>query len=73
MAWFLNHYICPRCKTPWSDEWSATCDDDCPKCGIRHISPTESKTLCDADCDCEESCESIEDHGVMMGQPELLI
>lgn len=36
---FLNHYRCPRCGHEWGDVWSATCDDDCPKCGMRPISP----------------------------------
>ena len=40
---FLNHYDCPRCRTKWEDEWCATCDDDCPACGYRHISPTENE------------------------------
>jgi hypothetical protein len=37
-----NHYACPVCKTEWNDTWSCACDDDCPNCGKRHISPTES-------------------------------
>jgi predicted nucleic acid-binding Zn-ribbon protein len=42
MAWFINYYKCPRCGQQWCDEWSATCDDDCPTCGMRHISPYQS-------------------------------
>jgi len=42
MAWFRNHYTCARCGKEWSDEWSAMCDDDCPRCGARHMSPHES-------------------------------
>jgi hypothetical protein len=45
MAWFRNHYDCDRCGGSWSDEWSCTCDDDCPACGARHMSPTESEDL----------------------------
>ncbi len=45
MAWFLNHYLCYRCDTPWTDEWSCMCDDDCPHCGARHTSPYKSKDL----------------------------
>ena len=41
--WFINHYKCPRCNHEWDDEWSAMCDDDCPECGMRHISPTDSE------------------------------
>lgn len=45
MAWFLNHYKCARCGSDWTDEWSCMCDDDCPHCGARHMSPTESDDL----------------------------
>ena len=42
MPWFINYYRCPQCGETWCDEWSATCDDDCPACGTRHISPYKS-------------------------------
>jgi len=42
MSWFINYYRCPRCGQTWCDEWSAQCDDDCPHCGERHISPHKS-------------------------------
>jgi DNA-directed RNA polymerase subunit RPC12/RpoP len=45
MAWFRNHYRCARCGHEWSDEWSATCDDDCPNCGARHMSPYKSDDI----------------------------
>ena len=45
MAWFLNFYKCARCKRIWTDQWSATCDDDCPHCGARHMSPFDSERL----------------------------
>jgi hypothetical protein len=45
MAWFRNHYACERCEHEWSDEWSSACDDDCPNCGARHMSPYESDNL----------------------------
>ncbi len=45
MAWFRNHYACARCGRTWCDEWSATCDDDCPDCGARHMSPARSDDL----------------------------
>jgi DNA-directed RNA polymerase subunit RPC12/RpoP len=45
MAWFRNHYRCSHCQKTWTDEWSATCDDDCPHCGARHISPDRSDDL----------------------------
>jgi hypothetical protein len=45
MAWFRNHYECPRCGRKWTDEWSCMCDDDCRACGNRHISPHDSDDL----------------------------
>ncbi len=45
MAWFLNIYRCARCKRIWTDEWSCTCDDDCPHCGARHMSPCHSEDV----------------------------
>ncbi len=45
MAWFRNHYRCARCRRPWTDEWSCTCDDDCSHCGARHMSPVASDDL----------------------------
>jgi DNA-directed RNA polymerase subunit RPC12/RpoP len=45
MAWFRNRYLCIECGTSWHDCWSATCGDDCPHCGARHISPCDSDGL----------------------------
>lgn len=45
MAWFLNHYVCEDCKRVWEDEWSCMCDDDCPRCSARHMSPYDSTDL----------------------------
>jgi len=45
MAWFRNHYQCAECGREWSGEWSCTCDDDCPHCGARHMSPHNSDDL----------------------------
>ena len=45
MAWFLNFYRCARCKRIWTDQWSCMCDDDCPHCGARHMSPFDSENL----------------------------
>ena len=42
MPWFRNYYRCARCGHEWTDEWSATCEDDCPECGARHMSPYKS-------------------------------
>src|SRR5690348_6577698 len=44
-AWFMNYYRCYQCKHEWTDEWSATCDDECPKCGARDCSPYHSDDL----------------------------
>ena len=45
MAWFLNLYKCERCKHRWSDEWSCMCDDECPHCGFRDMTPYDSEDL----------------------------
>lgn len=45
MAWYRNHYWCARCGREWTDEWSCMCDDDCPHCGARHMSPADSDDL----------------------------
>ena len=42
---FTNYYRCPSCTHEWSDQWSAQCDDDCPACGKRHISPYFSEDV----------------------------
>jgi DNA-directed RNA polymerase subunit RPC12/RpoP len=45
LAWYRNYYRCARCGGEWPDEWSCMCDDDCPYCGARHMSPCESDDL----------------------------
>ena len=45
MAWFLNVYKCDRCKRRWTDEWSCMCDDECPHCGARDMTPYASEDL----------------------------
>ena len=45
MAWYRNYYECARCGYEWPDEWSCMCDDDCPHCGARHMSPYDSDEL----------------------------
>lgn len=42
---FLNYYACPACDTHWEDRWSSMVDDDCPSCGLRHISPYDSEDI----------------------------
>jgi predicted nucleic acid-binding Zn-ribbon protein len=45
VPWFENHYECDACGCTWTDEWSAMCDDDCPECGARHMSPHASEQI----------------------------
>lgn len=44
---FRNRYVCP-CGEEWSDEWSVTCDDRCPRCSTS-CSPVESEDLPEED------------------------
>jgi DNA-directed RNA polymerase subunit RPC12/RpoP len=39
---FRNFYRCAACGHEWTDIWSSQCDDDCPHCGARHLSPHKS-------------------------------
>jgi hypothetical protein len=45
VAWYRNHYRCARCDHEWQDKWSCMCDDDCPHCGARHMSPYDADDL----------------------------
>src|ERR1700721_1804354 len=45
MALFRNFYRCANCGHEWTDDWSAMCDDDCPHCGARHMSPYKSEDI----------------------------
>ena len=38
-----NFYECPDCWELWEGDWDSQCDDTCPKCGRRDISPYESR------------------------------
>jgi len=49
MAWFLNFYKCDILQAYMTDQWSCMCDDDCPHCGARHMSPYDSEELTTAD------------------------
>jgi hypothetical protein len=43
VALFRNFYVCPRCDATWDDVWDAQCDDECPRCSARDISPDHSE------------------------------
>jgi DNA-directed RNA polymerase subunit RPC12/RpoP len=45
MAFFRNYYRCVECGHEWTDMWSVQCDDDCPRCGARHMSPYKSEDV----------------------------
>jgi hypothetical protein len=45
MAWFLNFYRCDRSRKIWTDQWSCTCDDECPHCGFHDMTPFNSEDL----------------------------
>ena len=45
MAWYRNHYKCYCCEEVWEDNWSCACDDECPRCGARNVSPFDSDDL----------------------------
>lgn len=53
MAWFCNYYECARCGYDWTDEWSCTCEDDCPDCGFRHMTPYNSDDLTEVIEECQ--------------------
>ncbi len=36
-----------RCRRRWIDEWSCMCDDICPHCGARHMTPYRERRLDD--------------------------
>jgi DNA-directed RNA polymerase subunit RPC12/RpoP len=46
---FRNFYRCDHCSGEWVDVWSATCDDDCPHCGPRHMSPFKTEDVEDGE------------------------
>ncbi len=45
MVWLLSRYVCFECEYEWADEWSCGCDDECPACEARDISPIDSEDL----------------------------
>lgn len=45
MSWYNNRYVCPDCNATWDSDWSCGCDDECPECEARNISPVSSDDL----------------------------
>lgn len=45
MAWYNNRYVCPECGAVWDSDWSARCNDECPDCECRDITPVSSDDL----------------------------
>jgi len=41
---YHNYYRCDDCNTEWEDDWSCTCDDECPMCGSFY-SPYKSEDI----------------------------
>ncbi len=35
----VNHYKCDACGHEWTDVWECEVEDDCPHCGLRHMTP----------------------------------
>lgn len=44
---FLSSYICPSCRHHWRTLWDSACDDTCPACGERDVSPYQYVNLDD--------------------------
>jgi hypothetical protein len=44
-CFYTNFYRCERCGHQWQDQWSGTCDDDCPACGGGAHEPFKSIEL----------------------------
>ena len=59
MALFRNFYRCDRCGHEWTDDWSATCDDDCPACGARHMSPYKSEDIAESEAGSDEKAGNL--------------
>lgn len=58
---FRNSYRCARCSHGWQDVWTATCDDDCPSCGARHMGPYKSEDVDGNELDDEEDTDDDKD------------
>jgi rubrerythrin len=40
-----SFYRCPECDYEWDDTWDSACDDECPECGTKNISPYNHEDL----------------------------
>lgn len=49
MALYLNEYTCPSCSHEWEDHWDSGCNDTCPECGLREITPVNSTKVSEGD------------------------
>jgi rubrerythrin len=58
LALFQNFYRCDRCGHEWTDDWSATCDDDCPSCGARHMTPYKSEDIAESEAELDEKADN---------------
>ncbi|MBB4315431.1 hypothetical protein [Roseospira marina] len=45
MTWYVNYYRCPACGHEWDSEWGTMCDEECPECDERAISPCDSEEI----------------------------
>ena len=43
IPFYKNYYKCPFCGYEWDSAWSCMCDDECPECKSRDISPYRSE------------------------------
>lgn len=43
--WVKDWLFCPNCGHKNITQFAAMCDDDCPMCGERHMSPIKSSDL----------------------------
>lgn len=42
MTTYENEYRCPGCGHEWNDHADSGCDDECPECGERAVTPVRS-------------------------------
>jgi hypothetical protein len=42
---YVNYYSCPFDGAEWTDVWSCCCNDMCPKCETKDITPYKSQDV----------------------------